>query len=289
MMYRYHRSRKNLNRSPAGGRGKKGASKHRPVWTRGIAGQWLGPISRVTKIFLYALPLAGVAGVGLWGWNAVTSGVRHSSLFALQEVRTVGWERPEKIEVLKRLRSSLSGASLLDLDLVSLKRTLLAQPWIRDVNLRKEYPDTLAVRVIERRPAAVLAGRQVEAIVDETGTVLEVWSSGGEIPNQWSRLPVIHGVEPISLRDGGSAALQRFGAALEILRAASSSADPKLDLDVSRWDDVRVQRHGYGLRFGEGRFDEKWRRFLSVESEIERRHEGVREVDLRFPNQVVVR
>jgi cell division protein FtsQ len=201
----------------------------------------------------------------------------------------VGWERPEKIEVLERLRSSLSGASLLDLDLVSLKGTLLAQPWIRDVNLRKEYPDTLAVRVIERRPVAVLAGRQVEAIVDETGTVLEQWSNGGEIPTQWLRLPVIHGVEPISLRGGGSAALQRFGAALEILRAASSSADPALDLDVSRWDDVRVQRHGYGLRFGEGPFDEKWRRFLSVESEIERRHEGVREVDLRFPDQVVVR
>jgi len=226
-------------------------------------------------------------GVGLWGWNAVTKGVRHSTLFALQEVRTVGWERPEKIEALERLRSS-SGSSLLDLDLVSLKGRIMSQPWIRDVSLRKEYPDTLAVRVIERQPVAVLVGRQVEAIVDETGAVLEAWPSGGGIPHPWSGLPVVHGVEPGSLRDGSTAALQHFAASLEILRAASSSADPVLDLDVGRWDDVRVQRHGYELRFGEGHFDEKWRRFLSVENEIERRHEGVHEVDLRFPDQVVV-
>jgi len=288
MMYRYHLSRKKLTRSPAGGRGKKSVSKQRLGWMRAKGGLWVGPIFRVTKIFLYALPLAGVAGVGLWGWNAVTSGVRHSSLFALQEVRTAGWERPENIKALERLRSS-SGSSLFDLDLVLLKGTLLAEPWIRDVNLRKEYPDTLAVQVIERRPVAVLAGRQAEAIVDETGTVLEQWPNGGEIPNQWSRLPVIHGVEAVSLREGASAASQRFAAALEIFHAASSPAEPGLDLDVSRWDDVRVQRHGYWLRFGEGRFDEKWRRFLSVENEIERRHEGVREVDLRFPDQVVVR
>jgi len=288
MMYQYHLSRKKLNRTPAKGKGKKSASKHRLVWMREVAGRWVGPNSRVPKILLYALPLVGVIGMGLWGWNAAINGVRHSSLFVLQEVRTVGWERPEKIEVLERLRSS-SGSSLLDLDLVSLKGRLMSQPWIRDVNLRKEYPDTLAVRVIERRPIAVLVGRQVAAIVDETGTVLEAWPNGGKIPDPWSRLPVIHGMEPGSLREGGPAALQRFAAALDILRAASVSAEPLMDLDIGRWDDVRVQRHGYEVRFGEGRFEEKWRRFLSVENEIERRHEGVHEVDLRFSDQVVVR
>jgi cell division protein FtsQ len=217
------------------------------------------------------------------------NGVRHSSLFTLQEVRTVGWERAAKLKALERLRYSSSGSSLLDLDLVSLKGSLLGEPWIRDVNLRKEYPDTLSVRVTERRPVAVLAGRQIEAIVDDTGTVLEEWPNGAQTPNPWSHLPVIHGVEASSLRDGDSAAVQRFGAALDVLRAASSSAEPGMDLDAGQWDDVRVRRNGYWIRFGEGSIDEKWRRFLSVENEIERRHEGVQEVDLRFPAQVVVR
>jgi cell division protein FtsQ len=289
MMYRYHRSRGKLHGVPAQKREKKRFSKQRGVWAGGKGVQWAGPVLRATKILFFALPLAGIAGAGWWGWNAVVNGVRHTTLFTLQEVRTVGWERPEKLEALEHLRSSPSGSSLLDLDLVSLKGTLLGEPWIREVNLRKEYPDTLSVRVTERRPVAVLAGRLVEAIVDETGTVLEERPNGGEIPNSWSQLPVIHGIEAISLRDGGSAAVQRFGAALDVLRAASSSEVPGLDLDVSQWDDVRVRRHGYWIRFGEGSFDEKWRRFLSVENEIERRHEGVQEVDLRFPAQVVVR
>ncbi|HUK56711.1 MAG TPA: FtsQ-type POTRA domain-containing protein [Nitrospiria bacterium] len=287
-MYRYHLSRKKLNRSSAGTREKTGVlRKQRSGW-RGIGSQWSGPVFRVTKLLLYVLPPAGILAAGVWGWNAVTNGMRHSNLFALQEVRTVGWERPQKIGALERLRSS-SGASLLDLDLVALKGALLAEPWIKDVNLRKEYPDTLSVHVTERRPVAVLAGREAGAVVDETGTILEQWPNGGEIPFHWSRLPVIHGLEAASLRDGAADAVQRFGSALQILRAAPSSADQGLDLEIGRWDDIRVQRHGYWLRFGEGSFDEKWRRFLSVAGEIERRHEEVREVDLRFPDQVIVR
>ena len=118
---------------------------------------------------------------------------------------------------------------------------------------------------------------------------MEAWPNGGEIPGPWSSLPVIHGIEAASLRDRDPAAVKRFSSALAILRAAPAAAGRDLDLDVARMDDLRVQRHGVWLRFGSEPFEEKWERFLSVEGEIERRHEGVQEVDLRFPEQVIVR
>jgi cell division protein FtsQ len=223
-----------------------------------------------------------------WGLNTVMQVTMHSRIFELREIRTLGLERLNEADVLERLRPS-SGRTLFDLDLISLKSTLLTEPWIKEVNLRREYPNALAVQVIERHPVAVLAGRQVEAIVDETGAVIEAWPNGGEIPGQWSSLPVIHGIEAALLKDRDPGAMERFSSALEILRAAPETIGQGLDLDVGRTDDLRVQRHGVWLRFGSAPFDEKWERFVSVESEIERRHEGVQEVDLRFPDQVIVR
>lgn len=247
-----------------------------------------GRMSIWTKGSLYILTPVVALTLTAWGLNTVRQAMMHSSLFELREIRTLGLERLNEGDLLERLRPS-SGKTLFDLDLASLQGTLLAEPWIKEVNLRREYPNAMSVQVIERHPVAVLAGRQVEAIVDETGAVMEAWPNGGEIPGQWSSLPVIHGIEAASLKNRDAGAVKSFSSALEILRAAPETVGQGLDLDVGRMDDPRVQRHGVWLRFGSGPFDEKWERFLSVEGEIERRREGVQEIDLRFPDQVIVR
>ena len=297
MIYRYHRSRRELSRPPSRRREAGPASKGGRALIRadGGRGSWIprgfrspARASRWAKGFFYILTPAVALTLAAWGVNAVMQAMTHSRFFELQEIRTLGLERLDEADVLERLRPS-SGRALFDLDLVSLKGTLLTEPWIKEVNLRREYPNALSIQVTERHPVAVLAGRQVEAIVDETGAVIEAWPNGGEIPGPWSSLPVIHGIEAASLRDRDPAAVKRFSSALAILRAAPAAAGRDLDLDVARMDDLRVQRHGVWLRFGSEPFEEKWERFLSVEGEIERRHEGVWEVDLRFPEQVIVR
>ncbi|MEK6683140.1 MAG: FtsQ-type POTRA domain-containing protein [Nitrospirota bacterium] len=287
MIYRYHRSRRELSRSPARRREPSGRGGRRIFrFPRGI--RWPAPSSRATKGLLYILTPAVALMLAAWSVNTVMQAMTHSRFFELQEIRTRGLERLDEADVLERLRPA-SGEALFDLDLVSLQGTLLAEPWIKEVNLRREYPNRLSVQVIERYPVAVLAGRPVEAIVDETGAVIEAWPNGGEIPGSWSSLPLIHGIEAASLRDRDPAAVKRFSSAMAILRAAPAAAGQGLDLDVGRRDDLRVQRHGVWIRFGSEPFDEKWERFLSVESEITRRHEGVQEVDLRFSEQVIVR
>jgi cell division protein FtsQ len=242
----------------------------------------------MTRGFLYILAPAVAMALAGWGLNTLMQSVEHSRLFELREIRTAGLERLNETDVLEHLGPA-PGRSLFDLDLVSLKGALMTEPWIKEVNLRREYPDTLSVQVIERNPVAVIAGRQVETIVDETGTLIEQWPNGGELPGRWSSLPVIHGIEAASLRDHDPRAMAGLSAALEILRTDPTAAGEGLALDVGRMNDTRVQRRGYWLRFGAAPFVEKWHRFLSVEGEIERRHGGFREVDLRFPGRVIVR
>lgn len=303
MIYRYHLTPRRLGRPVARpgengwaakirriGRRRSPGSRRRSWVPRGLPAGLRRPASasRRTRAFLYVLLPAVALALAGWGLNTIMQSLEHSGFFKLREIRTAGLERLNNADVLGQL-GPVPGRSLFDLDLVSLKGALMTEPWVKEVNLRREYPDTLSVQVIERRPVAVIAGRQVEAIVDESGTLIEQWPNGGELPGQWSSLPVIHGIEAASLRDRDPRAMRGLSAALEILRTDPTAAAEGLDLDVGRMNDTRVQRRGFWLRFGAAPFDEKWHRFLSVEGEIERRHGGFREVDLRFPGRVIVR
>jgi len=243
---------------------------------------------RTAKVILYLVAPGMVAGLAVWGGSIFVRSVRHSEFFELRKIRTAGLERLKKSEVMDHLPSP-SGKTLFDLNLASLQGALLTEPWIKEVTVRRDYPDTLSVDVVERRPVAVLVGRPASAIVDDTGSIIEQWSSTGEVPPAWSGLPVVHGIEAAALRRQDPRAVAGFSAAMEILRTPSLEPGEDLDLDVGRIDDVRVQRHGYWIRLGGEPFDQKWHRFFSVENEIERRHSEVREVDLRFPRRVIVR
>ncbi|MBI3609324.1 MAG: FtsQ-type POTRA domain-containing protein [Nitrospirae bacterium] len=296
MMYRYHLTRKGLGRQRPRGREEEFAPRGRPAPMRRSGGgrraRWSGRTVRITQGLLYTMTVVGLLVLAVWGTNTATHSIAHSNVFEVREVRAAGLERLNETDVLKRLRPS-SGTSLFDLDLAALRERLLAEPWIKEVTLRKQYPDTLSIRVVERRPVAVLAGPASSALVDATGAVMVEGPDPARVSGPWLFLPVVHGIERMSLRDRDPGALRSFSAALEVLRAIPPMGDGDvhggLDMDVGRWDDVRVLRHGYRFRLGAGSFDEKWQRFRSVETEIERRYEEGREIDLRFPDQVIVR
>lgn len=228
--------------------------------------------------------LAAVAGVG--------KTLVQSDMFEVRDVRAKGLERLDEAEILKGLRPEL-GTRLFDLDLASLKGRLLAEPWIREVSLRRQYPDALEIRIVEREPVAILAGRNELALVDETGTVIErqptLGSETNRFPGIGSSLPVIYGIDAGLLHQGDPEVRKNFETTLVLLRDMPVPMEEELDLDVRRIDDVRLRRHGYWVLFGGEPFNEKWRRFQSVEEEIELRHPLIREVDLRFPEQVIVR
>jgi cell division protein FtsQ len=303
MIYRYQRSSRRSGPSPS--------PRREPGWVKNLGRIWglnsarggrakarsknsmkttRWPMSRprMAKVILYLVAPGMIVGLAVWGGSVCVRSVRHSVFFELREIRTAGLERLKKSEVMNHLPSP-SGETLFDLNLASLQGDLLTEPWIKEVNVRREYPDTLSVHVVERRPVAVLAGRPDSAIVDDTGSVIEQWPGARQTPSPWAGLPVVHGIDAAALRKRDPRAVTGFSAAMEILRTPSLEPGEDLDLDVGRSDDIRVQRHGYLIRLGGVPFDEKWHLFFSVENEIERRHNEVREVDLRFPRRVIVR
>ena len=210
--------------------------------------------------------------------------------FVLREIRVSGLDRIAESEILGRIRPP-SDTRLFDLDIAAIQEVLLADPWIREVTLRKEYPDMLSVFIVERHPAAVLVNPPFSALADEAGAIMARWAIGDAEAESWSSLPVIRGVDISGIARRENGALERFAAARTALREAGPREGEGLVVDVSRPSDIQVLRDGRRFHVGTAPFEAKWRRFRSVQAEIAPNSppSGGAVVDLRFPNQVIIR
>ena len=77
-------------------------------------------------------------------------------LFALDRFEVSGNQRARTADLLSAL-SAFRGANLVTLGLGRIADALSENPWVDRVTLSKRFPDKLTVRVIERRPVALLA------------------------------------------------------------------------------------------------------------------------------------
>gem|GEM_PF-1399736 len=101
----------------------------------------------------------------------------HSSLFRLNhvdvEALSEGYPlRPEQILHLARI--PLGQWNLYEADLSPVEQRLMQQPWVKGVILGKEFPNTLSLKIVERKPVALLNGSDGHVVyLEEDGTTFE--------------------------------------------------------------------------------------------------------------------
>jgi cell division protein FtsQ len=134
--------------------------------------------------------------------------------------------------------ADLSGQPLVDVNTGQVAARVEALPWVAHATVTRHWPDTLIVNVVERVPAAVVAGPgQSAVLVDSTGHVL---APAAAAPPGTVLLdaPVAAG-RPGSVL--GSAALR----GLSVLGALPASIAPRLQqIDVAADGDVSLELSG---------------------------------------------
>ena len=101
----------------------------------------------------------------------------HSSLFQLNHVDVEALSEgypltPEQILHLARI--PLGQWNLYEADLSPVERRLMQQPWVKGVVLGKEFPNTLSLKIVERKPVALLSGSDGHVVyLEEDGTTFE--------------------------------------------------------------------------------------------------------------------
>lgn len=210
----------------------------------------------------------------------VILGIKFSGdLFPLKNIVITGNKNVGEDEI-KSAISSAVDKGILRLSSKEINRRLETLPWIKKIYLRKQFPDTLMIRLEEAVPKALLNLNNGLFLIDGEGRILE------EIRSQKTPfLPVITGINPKS----NSADIIE---ALKLIEALSQKGI------LSNMESIEITSGPYGLsmnmdgetfRIGYKRYHEKLQRWKELEGELRRKGMAIEYIDLRFIDKVIVK
>jgi cell division protein FtsQ len=250
-----------------------------------------GTIERLRESFLFRAPvltltaavvgIAAVAGVLASGFIGKTETKVEQSIqgtlagmgFAVQQIQLSGNEQTAEEDAYDAL-NVVPGGSIFAFDPVAARLRLIALPWIADAEVSRRLPDTLSVRLIEKRPFALWRRGTQVAIVERSGAVITKEGT------QAFHLPVIAG-------EGAPEAAAPFIDALASYKTLSPHVQLIERVGARRWDlkleggiTVRLPELGWEAQLKELAALIEKQKILDREIEI---------IDLRYPDNLIFR
>lgn len=260
----------------------------RPVRSRRRARPaWLAPVLRWTG---YAVVLAGIGGGIGWtvesgqasaAWQTLVDGaytLTADAGLAVDDVLVTGRKETDPRDLLEVIGIE-RGMPILAVDLDAVRERVTALPWVKDARVERHLPDTLFVAINERRPLALWQRHRALTLVDEEGVVISDRGLG-----RFAALPIVIGDgAPERARDA-IAMLAREPDLLKRVRALTWIGDRRWTI---RLDDL--QGGGIDVQLPEAGAAAAWSQLAVMERDHGVLKRDVTAVDLRIPNQLIVR
>ena len=235
---------------------------------------------------LVGLALIPVLGLALiFGHDLLTQ----CDFFRIKEVAVTGNHHIADTRLCQQARVA-PGMNLLAVNLGLVRKRLLAQPWIAEVSVRREFPNRLFIRVQEHHPLAVLQLDR-SLLLDTAGQIFKIADTG-----ETQGLPRIDGLGYGDLPVGSSQGSPALAAALTLL-GAGQTLPGAMGKAIRR---IRIDRET-GLTFwgppsagavivGHGIYREKLHRLATVMDHLKERFPGQKmdRIDLTDINRIVV-
>jgi cell division protein FtsQ len=137
---------------------------------------------RVVAVSVLALVTA-IAAATAWGWKTesftrAAEASRQTLLaataalgFEVREVFVVGRVQTPRSQLLKALGAN-RGAAIFGVDLTAARQRIIALPWVRDASVERVLPDTVVIRIIERKPVALWQRQGTFTLIDAAGETI---------------------------------------------------------------------------------------------------------------------
>jgi len=164
------------------------------------AGAWIRLLAWCVALGLLALPVVGLL-----------NGSFASDRWPLRQLELVAEQGQVAPEQVREVVARHAGRGFFALSLVELRRELAALPWVESVEVRKRWPDTVVVRLLEHQPYAVWND---QALVSRAGALFVV--PGIEAIDDLPRLhgPAARAAEVVNFNARAEAVLTGAGLAL---------------------------------------------------------------------------
>lgn len=244
-------------------RGRASASRRqpaRPALDRATVARWLNRL-------LLATGFAIVLLIGQRAWEALES-------MPVGRIAVAGTlDAPRQHALQSAVQRALEGG-FVAADLSRVREALEALPWVYSASVRRRWPDTLDIRVVEQLPIARWGD---SGFLNHEGLIFA--ASGDEA---WSELPIIHGPA------GSERRLMQHYQRLHDLLAAAELSVARLEQDSLGQLHAELQS-GLRINLGNDNFLLRVQRFLDLyRNDLVQRTEQVASVDLRYAKGAAV-
>ena len=220
-------------------------------------------------LVFFALVMAGF----VYLWHGLTQWLEDEQRVPLRQVIIAG-ERQflQDVEIERAIRQGQQ-ASFIEIDVDKAHQDIEALPWVYQASVRKEWPDTLRVFVIEQQ---AVAKWHDDMLLNRFGESFQA-----NAPPQLAGLPVLFG-------PGGSerTALEGYRSMQTLLRGAKLDI---VELSLSErfaWQ-LRLE-NGVNLNLGRTEFMGRLQRFVDIYPLLLRSDKDVSYVDLRYDTGLAV-
>ncbi|HSS48026.1 MAG TPA: FtsQ-type POTRA domain-containing protein [Thermoanaerobaculia bacterium] len=208
-------------------------------------------------------------------------------MFRLRTVEVGGPARRVGSAWVRQVLAPLQGRNLVRLSLADATARLQSNPWIEKVEIEKELPAALRVKLAERRPVALLLSGQTLAYADTAGHPIAPVATPGELEEARKGGLLVVSFVREAHPDGVGAALK---VAAELGRVQPDWAAKLAQIEVLGEEDFRLHTDAlpFPLLVTAGQVGPKVQRLVELLPELTQRYSRIEAVDLRFSRRIVV-
>jgi cell division protein FtsQ len=207
--------------------------------------------------------------------NAAAEIIKASAALGLRvaDIRVEGRETTERATVLEALGAGF-GTPILAVDPARAKQKLEALPWVRSAVIERRLPDTLYVRLVERKPLALWQHAGKLQLIDRSGEVIPVTRL-----DRFAKLPMVVGEDAAHH-------------AAELLAMLASEPDLAARVTVAvrvgdrRWN-LKID-NAIGVMLPAEDAPAAWAELARLERSSALLERKVRAVDMRLPDRLVL-
>lgn len=224
----------------------------------------------------------------------------YSEFFRIERIEVYGCRQCTPESVMARLPWS-EGDSLWTINLKKSVESVLAEPWVKRVTVRRALPRRVEIHLTERTPVAAIPDDQGSRYygLDDRGVVLPVVAVVRGAPHLLNRdasprLPIVTGLDASEVQPGHQIDAEKITPVLELITVLGQShptlAAVLFEFNISKpesivgYPSIRVKK----VYFGAENFSQRITRLAEVWKYLEREAMHGESIDLRFDDQGVV-
>jgi cell division protein FtsQ len=229
-------------------------------------------------LFVVAALIGGVIAMGVPQMVGMAAAHGLGDMgFVVRNIQLTGLKQVDR-DTVYRIVSEAHGQDMPLVDLAQVRQQLLQLGWIADARVSRRLPDTLAIDLVERVPAAVLQRNQQLSLIDAEGNILA--------PVEPHTMPV---QLPLVIGEGVEGHIN----ALHELIASQAPLKQLIDgatwVGKRRWD-LRFQSgETLSLPEGDAAARQALATFVKKDQEARLLGQGYVRIDMRDPKQMVIR